>query len=349
MKKNITIYDISKALGLSASSVSRALKDHPRISIKTKELVKKKAKELGYKPNQIAASLRTGASSIVGVIIPTIHHNFFSKVISGLEEVLAQNNLATIITQSHESLDKEKANLDVLLNTHVLGVIASISKQTQNLDHFKRLLNRNIPVIIFDRTTKNPITNSVVVDDFTGAYKATEHLIQNGYKRIAHFTVSFNLHIYQERMRGYRSALEDHGMAFDPDLVLEVNSDIEQGKMAAQKLIRLPDPPDAIFSSSDYSALGAMQFLKEKGIEVPGEFGIVGFSNETFTEHVTPSITTVDQKPLLMGKEIGLTFLGLIKREGDPFNPIIKKLVIEPDLLVRESSARKKNESPKKH
>ena len=257
--------------------------------------------------------------------------------------------MATIITQSHESLDKEKANLDVLLNTHVLGVIASISKQTQNLDHFKRLLNRNIPVIIFDRTTKNPITNSVVVDDFTGAYKATEHLIQNGYKRIAHFTVSFNLHIYQERMRGYRSALEDHGMAFDPDLVLEVNSDIEQGKMAAQKLIRLPDPPDAIFSSSDYSALGAMQFLKEKGIEVPGEFGIVGFSNETFTEHVTPSITTVDQKPLLMGKEIGLTFLGLIKREGDPFNPIIKKLVIEPDLLVRESSARKKNESPKKH
>lgn len=343
MKKNTTIYDISKALDLSPSTVSRALNNHPRISSKTKELVTQKADELGYHQNHLAASLRTGTSNTIGVVVPFMRHNLFSRVVSSLEEVLAQQHLNLIITQSHEELTKEIANLDVLIKAQVMGIIISVSKQTINLEHFKKVVDQNIPMILFDRITEAENINKVMINDFKGAYLATEHLINNGYKRIAHFTVSKTLKIYKDRLEGYKQALLDYQQEFDEQLIKMVPSDIETGKLAMKKLLDLPKPPDALFSSSDYSALGAFKILKERQITIPKEFGIVGFSNEPFTGHISPSLSSVDQKPLQMGREIGNAILSLIdKTKAKTIANGHETLVLDPVLIIRESSSRLK-------
>ena len=195
-------------------------------------------------------------------------------------------------------------------------------------------------MIIFDRTTDDEQINRIMIDDYKGAYKATEHLIHNGFKQIAHFSVNTKIKIYQERLRGYKDALADYDMTYNPAYVVEAKSNVEAGKEAMQELLQLPSPPDSLFSSSDYCALGAIKVLQEYHIKIPEEFGVIGFSNEPFTAHITPAMSSVDQEPMIMGQKIGEIMIDLIDPQKDA--PLDNKtLVLEPQLVIRASSQRR--------
>jgi LacI family transcriptional regulator len=343
MKKvKTTIHDIAKKLNITASTVSRALKDHPRISEETKKAVHKVALKLNYQPNHIAAALRNGRSNIIGIIVPTADRTFFSSVVRGIEEIANQSRYNVMICQTYDSYDKEVATVEALLNTRVDGIIASYAKETGNFDHFRKIKDKGIPLILFDRSNDELEVSHIVIDDFLGGYKATEHLIQQGCKRIAHFTNIRKISIYKERLRGYREALLNHGIKYDEALVVESDLQLEDGRNSMLQLLKLKQLPDAVFSSSAHGAMGALQILKEKNIKVPGQIAIVAFSNEPFTSFTEPALTTVDQHPMRMGNAAAEIFLEEISPANEKFIP--QKIVLKPELIVRSSSLKKINQ-----
>jgi len=334
--KRTTIHDIAKELDITASTVSRALKDHPRISDATKEAVLKMAKKMNYQPNSIAAALRRGTSNLIGVMIPTVDRNFFASVVRGVEDVLNNTSYNVIICQSSDSVEKEKSNLKALLEAQVDGIFASYAKETINFDHFKDVQKRNIPLILFDRMQNEFDVDAVVIDDYLGAFKATEHLIEQGCKRIVHFTGPENVSIYRDRRRGYEEALTKCGLPVDEELIISSNLKMETGKELGREIAQWENLPDAIFSASDYAAMGAMEVFKNKGIHVPDEIAIVGFSNESFTALVDPALTTVDQHSKKMGQFTANLFLERIKNKETKYTP--RKTVLNPELIIRKSS-----------
>lgn len=339
-KEKATIHDIARKLNITASTVSRALKDHPRISAETKKAVQKAAQKLNYQPNNIAAALRNGKSNIIGIIVPTADRTFFSSVVRGIEEIANTAKYNVMICQTYDNYEKEVSTVEALLNARVDGIIVSHSKETQNFDHFIKVKERGIPIILFDRSNDELEVSNVVIDDFLGAYKATEHLIQQGCKRIAHFTNARKISIFKERLRGYREALLDNGLKFDESLVADSNLQLEDGRNSMEQLLKRKDIPDGVFSSSAYGILGAMQVLKEKGFKVPEDVALVGFSNEPFTSFTEPPLSTIDQHPTRMGNAAAEIFLEEIAVKDKKFIP--QKIVLKPELIIRQSSLRKK-------
>lgn len=342
--KKTTIHDIAKELDITASTVSRALKDHPRISDATKKAVVTMAEKMNYKPNSIAAALRRGTSNLIGVIIPTVDRNFFASVVRGVEDVLNDTSYNVIICQSSDSVEKEKLNIKTLLEAQVDGIFASYAKETVNFDHYKEVQKRGIPLILFDRMQDVFDVDAVVIDDYLGAYKATEHLIEQGCKRIVHFSGPENVSIYRDRRRGYEEALKRNHIPLDETLVLPGNLKLESGKALGEKIAGWAELPDAIFSASDYAAMGAMEALKNNGIKIPADIAIVGFSNEAFTELVDPPLTTVDQHSKKMGQFTANMFLERVKTKNDPEkneSHTPTKTVLNPGLIIRESSLKK--------
>src|SRR6188768_2704915 len=218
-KERATIHDIAKKLNITASTVSRALNDHPRISETTKKTVQKTAQKIGYQPNNIAAALRNGKSNILGIIVPTADRSFFSSVVRGIEEIANTAKYNVMICQTYDNYDKEVQTVEALMKARVDGIIASHGKETKDFSHFLKVKERGIPLILFDRSNNDLEVSQVVIDDFLGAYKATEHLIQQGCKRIGHFTNTRKISIYKERLRGYREALQDNGLPYDESLI----------------------------------------------------------------------------------------------------------------------------------
>lgn len=331
-----TIHDIAKELNITASTVSRALKDHPRISEATKKAVQKAAKKLNYQPNHIAAALRNGKSKIIGIIVPTADRSFFGSVIRGIEEVANRANYNVMICQSHDEYQKEVITVEALLNARVDGIIVSFAKETENFDHFRKVKEKGIPLVLFDRSFQGLDVSRVVIDDYLGAYQAVEHLIQQGCKRIAHFTSVKRISIYRERFRGYKEALEVNGLPFDNSLVIESNLQYEDGRNGMQELIKYK--PDAVFSASAYSAVGALEVCKENGLAIPADIAIVGFANEPFTSFCDPPLTTVDQQSMLIGNAAAEIFLDQISTGPEKFVP--KRIVLTPELIIRKSSLR---------
>jgi LacI family transcriptional regulator len=321
--------------------VSRALKDHPRISEATKKAVLKAAKKLNYQPNHIAAALRNGRSKVIGIIVPTVDRSFFGSIIRGIEEVANKANYNVMICQSHDDYQKEVATVDALLSARVDGIMVSFAKEDENFDHFKRIKDKGIPLVLFDRSFQGLDVSRVVLDDYLGGYQGVEHLIQQGYRRIAHFTSLRKISIYKERLRGYKEALEANGIPFDSDLVIEGNLQYEDGRQGMTQLLELEDRPDAVFSASAYGAIGALEVCKEHRIAVPLEMGIVGFANESFTYFCDPPITTVDQQSMLIGNAVAEIFLEQINLGPEKFVP--KRIVLTPELIVRKSSLRLSN------
>ena len=338
MKEKTTIYDISKKLGVSAATVSRAFNNNPKISLKTRELVMKTAKEMNYKQNRLAQALKSGKSNNVGIIVPYINHNFFSSVIRGIEEELTPHGYHVIICQTHENVDNEIDQINTLLNMQIDGIFMSVSKTTKNTDHIKKVLDEGTPLIFFDRKKEIAGVSSVTIDDFKGGYMAVEHLISQGCNKIAHFPGDLHLEIYQNRYNGYLAALKAHNIKFNPDYIIETNSKIESGASAISQLWELNEKPDAIFSAGDYPALGAIQELKRRKIKIPEDVCVVGFSNEPFTKYMELPITSVDQTPVNMGKIAAQVFLEPIK--GSQTITIEKKVVLTPELYIRNSSNR---------
>ncbi|MFH0999942.1 MAG: LacI family DNA-binding transcriptional regulator [Bacteroidota bacterium] len=342
MAKKTTIYDIAKKLNITAATVSRALNNNQKISQATKDLVLKTASSMNYEQNKLALALKSGKSNTVGVIVPNINRDFFASVISGIEETLYPKGYHVIICQTHDIKDFEVKNIEALLNAQVDGIFISISKANEDQDKaINRILQKNVPLIFFDRKKTIDGVSCVTINDFEGGYKATQHLIDQGCKRIAHFCGDLTIEIYQERFRGYKQALHDNRYAFKQDYVIETKSDVEEGHMALKKLLKLSLPPDAIFSSSDFAALGAIQELKAQGIRIPEEICVVGFSNEPFTKFMELSITTVDQSPIEMGKISANVFLEQMKNSGK--SKIEKRVVLTPELLIRKSSLKSTN------
>lgn len=332
-----TLYDIARELNLTASTVSRALKDHPSISDRTKRSVLRMCKKLGYQPDRIAAALRNGKSKIIGVIVPVADRNFFASVVRGIEERANQAQYQVIICQTYEDPLKEEAAIEALLNTRVDGIIASLSKRTEHFNHYTKVRIKGIPLILFDRANDSLGVSHVVIDDYSASYNAVKHLVDQGCRRIAHFTNVEKINIYVERLRGYKAALQDLGIPFDDSLVVESDLQLEDGRKSMKHLLTLGAIPDGIFSSSDLGAVGALQVLKENRIRVPGQVALVGFSNEPFTMFCDPPLTTIDQQCKQMGNTASEMFLEEVQR-ADHVRFVPRKVVLMPELVIRQSS-----------
>lgn len=340
MNKKTTIHDIAKELNITASTVSRALKDNPRISDSTKKLVVKTARKMNYQPNSIAVALRNGKSNLVGVMIPTVDRNFFGSVVRGIEEILNDSDYNVIICQSDDSHEKEKLNIKTLLKARVDGIFASYAKETTDFKHYEEILDHSVPLILFDRVSNTLNVDTVVIDDYKGGFDATEHLIEQGCRNIVHLTGPDNVSIYKDRKRGYEDALKKYGLPIVQENIYQSDLKLEAGIQIGEKLLKLPELPDGIFSSSDYAAIGVIQVLKKNAIKIPKEVAVVGFSNESFTDLVDPSLSTIDQQSKNMGRFIAKTFLERMN-QTDSYTPSRK--VLTPELIVRNSSSRALN------
>ncbi|KJF45407.1 LacI family DNA-binding transcriptional regulator [Draconibacterium sediminis] len=338
-KPEITIHDIAKKLNISASTVSRALKDNPLISEATRQKIKKAAIEMGYRPNVMAANLRTRRTNTIGVIVPLINRHFFSSVISGIEDVAYKQGFAVTISQSNDNLEKESTIAHTLFANRVDGLILSIGMETQSYDHLKLFSERNIPLVFFDRIVDEIPAHKIVVDDFGGAYRATQHLIEQGRKKVAHIGGPLNLQIYAKREAGYRKAISDAGLQINENQILHNSLTREDGLNAIKKILKTKERPDAIFCANDTTALSAIIHLNEKGIKVPEDIAIVGFSNEPFSELVTPSISTIKQPGFEMGQKAAELLIKQIGSKTKPKN--YETIMMETELIVRNSSQQK--------
>ena len=340
--KRTTIYDIAKKLNLNASSVSRALSNNGNVSDITKKLILKTAKELNYKQNSLASNLRKGHNQTIGVIVPRVNQNFFANVIAGLEEVTYQKGYNLIICQSNESHAREVKCVNTLIKQHVSCIIISVSADFEDDTHLRNIQENGIQLIQFDRVGDNLETFKVLNDNQQASEDAVNHLIAQGYQRIALLEGPQNLNIFKERKEGYLSALRKHNYPVLPELMKENAWTKELSAEATKKLLNMANPPDAIFAStSDFSALGVLEVATNMGIKVPEELGICGYSNEAFTEITSPSITTVDQYSVSMGKTIANLYFQEIKSDQ---KDIIPKIVsIKPKLIIRSSTLRNKD------
>lgn len=340
-KKKTTIHDIAKHLNVTASTVSRALNNNSRISDSTIKSVQEAARKLNYQPNTIAAALRKGKSNVVGIIIPMADRNFFASIIRGIEEIVNDAGYNVIICQSNDSPEKEKANINTLLESQVDCIIASYAKETTDFNHYKEIVERDVPLILFDRLHENLESlnvDAVVIDDYLGAYMATQHLIGQGCRRIAHFSGSQHVSIYKDRKRGYVEALIQNNIDLDESLILESDLKLLAGEELAGRLLNMKELPDGIFSASDYAAIGAMGVLKQNQVKIPEQIAVVGFSNESFTSFVEPSLSTVDQHSKKMGQYAAHKFLDIMNNSKKAHTPT--KTVLKPELIVRNSSQR---------
>lgn len=332
--KHATIIDIAKKLGISPSTVSRALSDHPDVKKETKELVRKVADELHYTPNPIARSLKSSKTTTIGVIVPEIRHDFFSSAISGIEEVAYRAGYTIILTQSSESYEREVVNTNVLIHHRVAGMIVSISEHTKSGEHFQDVLRRKIPIVFFDRAFEELPVSKVVVDDYKGAFEAVSYLVGKGYKRIAHIGGPKELGICQRRRNGYLDALKHHNVPVDETLVYAVGMRESDGYAAMEAMLHSAHKPDAVFCVNDPVAIGACQRIREGGYTIPNDVAVVGFSNNKITGFMTPPLTTVEQPSFEMGKSAAEILIRIIEDKLE--QPVVK--VLNTKLIVRGST-----------
>ena len=341
MKRQKTIKDIAKALNLSPSTVSRALRDYPKISIETRQRVKKLAEHWNYRPNEIALSLRNQRTRTIGVIVPEFVHFFFTTVISGIEEVAYSKGYTVMFCQSNESYEKEVLDTKALLDHRVDGLLISHARDTTNFDHLQNLVSSQIPVVFFDRVPNAVTASKVTIDDFEAAYKAANHLATQGCKRIAHLAGPQGLELSQNRKAGYLKALEDHGISMDELYVVECpTGETETGYEAMKKLLEVTPMPDGVCTTNDMVAVGAMKAIKEAGLNIPNDIAVVGFSNWQFASLVDPPLTSIAQPGIEMGKAAVTALIGQI--EAPLKSRLIEQIVLETDLIVRASSRKKK-------
>ena len=337
-KRRITIYDLARELNLSAATVSRALGDDPRVKESTRQKVITLSERWKYQPNHIATALRKGRSKILGVIIPTSKSGVFSTVIHGVEEVANRAGYSVLVGQSHESYDKEKKSLQTFVRARTDGILVSVARGTRTSDHFQSILQHDIPIVFFDRVMENLTSSTVEINDHAAAVSAVTHLIEQGYRRIAHVAGPEHIRIYRNRLLGYEDGLRRAGLSVDPTLKVISDLSLEDGKRIASSLMQQCDPPDAFFSASDDAAIGALQYLKENGYQVPERVGVIGFANKEFTPYLSPALSSFDQRYDEMGRRAAELLLDEIKTERSQRQS--KRIVLEGNLIIRDSSLR---------
>lgn len=337
----VTIKDIAKALGISTSTVSRALRDSYEISPETKALVLECAEKLNYKPNPAALSLKERRTRSIGVIVCEIANNFFSQTIDGIESIAYDKGYNIIITQSHESFDREVAILNFLASRSVDGLLVSVSTETNDISHFKELHDRGLPIVFFDRVVDEINTHKVTLDNFKGTYEATEHLIQNGFKRIAAIVNSEFLLITHERLAGYKEALINHGLEVDNSLIKHCfygGIEAQEVEEAVNQLLTLKPRPDAILCTSDKLTTGCMSALSRRRIKIPDEIALIGFTNSNVSELMQTPLSVIKQPANEMGRQAAELLLQIVESK----RPIkdFEKRVLSPEIIIRESSVK---------
>lgn len=336
-RRAVTIVDIAEQLGVSKSTVSRALRGHGDIHPGTKKAILELAGQLDYQTNPLAYGLVKSRSNLVGILVPEFYHVFFPTVIIGAQEVLSRAGYNVMICQSNESYETEVANVKALLASRVEGMLVSLTAQTNNFDHFRVLERKGVPVVFFNRICPELDTARVVVDDYEGAFRAVEHLIAQGYRRIAHLAGPPTLLISRQRRQGYLDALRQHGLPIDESLLIAYDLTPEKARIYARYLLDLPQPPDAIFAINDPTAIEILLVAREKGISIPQQLGLVGFSNDPVSALTEPGLTTVAQPMHELGRVAAQLFLdALTAPEG--YQPPTR--VLSTDLIVRRSSLR---------
>lgn len=339
--KPTTLKEIADQLGLSVPTVSKALKDYPDVSKKTKGLVKELAKTLNYTPNAFAVNLRTKESKTIGLIIPEIVHHFFSNVIKGIISQAEKKGYLVIILQSNESYDLEKKQVELLLRQQVDGVIISIANETADFTHLNDIININKPLIMFDKIAKIVPCSKVIIDDRKAAYDATKHLIDIGCKRIAHFRGPLLPQNSIDRFLGYKKALLDHNMQYDSSLVYICecgDNSFQEGETNAKKILKDHNNVDGIFINTDLVAIGALTEFIRQGIKIPEQISIVGFSNWFMSSLISPSLTTINQPGFEMGKIAFKQLFKEIKKLKKEKKITPKTITLNTELIQRDSS-----------
>jgi len=335
MKRQVTLKDIAQKLGVSTSTVSRALQDHPDISVKTREAVKELAKILGYKPNMVALNLKHSRTNTVGVLVPEVEHYFFSTILNGVEEVAYKNNFSVMVFQSNESYLREVLIAQTFLANRVDGLLASFSKNTHDFSHFQQILDNEIPLVFFDREREELHADSVIVDDYSGAYNAVTHLISKGCRKIAFFSAPQHLVLGKNRLEGYKAALEHHGISYNTDLVYACDT-FDQAEKISRSILKKHDRPDAIFAVNDLTAIGAMKVAKQLGLKIPDDIKFVGFENSRSAWICEPELTTIDQFGFELGKKATELLLSRIRLNS--FDYKTEKQIVKTHLVKRETT-----------
>lgn len=331
----VSISDIAREVGVSPSTVSRALKDHPCISTTTKNRVMEMASQMEYRPNILAMSLRRRSTMTIGLIIPEIAHHFFSSVISGVEELAYASGYRVIICQSNEDPEREKDNLQALLDHRVDGILVSVSKDTLSFDHFKKAIQSGTPVVFYDRISDEMATDRVITNDYEGARLATAHLIEKGRRRILHLAAPQQMPVGKERLRGYQHALYENGIGFNDNLVMQCDT-AAQVLLLGDRILKMAAGMDAIFAVNDFTAIAAIQLLQQKGYLIPDDIAVAGFGDDPIASVVRPRLTTVEQKGYEMGRESVQLLIQRIQNPDGEIQPRIR--VFESTLKVRDSS-----------
>lgn len=339
--KPVTLKEIAERLNMSVSTVSKALKDYPDIGVDTKKRVRDLARSLNYKPNSLAVNLRTNESKTIGLIIPEIVHHFFSNVIKGIVSRAEKKGYLVIILQSDESNELERKQIELLLDQRVDGIIISLANDTDQCDHIEGVLKQKTPLVMFDKVSKRIECSKVVIDDRKAAYEATKHLIDKGCKRIAHFRGALTPLNSIDRFMGYRTALLDHGLEFDPSLVYICECDdrsFEEGKENAKKLLEEHGDVDGVFINTDLVAIGALTEFRNQGVRVPEDIKVVGFSNWFMSSVISPSLTTIDQPGYQMGETAFDQLFIEIETLKKGKDPIFKSIELGTKLIERETT-----------
>ena len=334
-----TIRDLALKLNISISTVSRALRNAPDVNPETKKAVLALAKKLNYEPNRVAQSLRIKKTNTIGVVVPEIAMHFFSSAIGAIQEYFAKHQYSIMICQSMETLRMEKSNIHMLVSNRVDGLLISLSSQTKNVEHLYQLIDKKIPMVLFDRIDNSIDVSKVVVDDRAGAFKAVEHLIQTGCKRIAYVGGPDNLYVSNERMNGYLDALKKNNIAVDETLIAHCKDLRLDIAAATTTLLNRTDRPDAIFAMNDPIAIAVLQVLKKAHVAVPDEISLVGFTDEPVSQFIHPALTTVAQPAYDIGHEAAKLLMQQINnKEG--FSPV--KKVLHTELIIRDSTRKLK-------
>jgi len=335
--RDVTIYDVAKALSLSPSTVSRGLKNHPQIRKETRKKILETAAEMGYQQNKFASNLRQKHTNTIGVVVPRLNSFFMATVIAGMEKITNQHGYGLIISQSQESGEQEISCVSTLFNSRVDGLLVSLALDTKKMDHFDIFLNKNIPVVFFDRVSECHGCMSIVIDNFKAGYEATKHLIDQGCKRIMHLGGNLLRNVYADRYNGYRQALEDNKIPFDQSMVVIGDMSGEAGKSTAAKILKMKPLPDAVFVSNDTCAVEIIVELENAGIRIPEDIAVVGFNNEPISKVVRPYLTTVEYPALEIGEIAATSIINKLK-SSRPDN--LSTIVLKHKLIVRQSSLR---------
>jgi LacI family transcriptional regulator len=338
-EKDITIYDIATFLNISATTVSRGLKDHPAINKNTRKKITDAANELGYRSNTFASSLRSKKTHTIGVIVPKLNSHFMSSALAGMEDVAARAGYNLIITQSLESSAKEVANAHIMFNKRVDGLLISLAYDTENIKHMEPFFKKKIPVIFFDRTHAHSDSTSIVIDNYKAAYDVTKHLIEQGFRRIMHLGGNMLRNVYADRFRGYKDALAENNIPFTEDLLYISSLTEEAGAEAAAHILKMKKKPDAVFSANDTCAVYCMIHLKEAGIKIPGDIAFAGFNNDPVSKVIEPNLTTVNYSGYLVGETAAGNLIDHLK--GNSSVKLTNTIILRADLIIRESSLKK--------